>query len=136
MCSNGIEGWKKYMYVCVKVTQPCPTLWSHGLQPFRIFCQWNSPGKDTGVGFHSLLQGILLTQVSNPGLLHWQADPLPTEPPGEPFTRPELANQYMRTYYVIYTHTYIYIYIYIYRLYAYTYICMYAYYVINTHTYI
>ena len=31
---------------------------------------WNSPGKNTGVGSHSLLQGIFPTQGSNPGLLH------------------------------------------------------------------
>ena len=30
------------------------------------------PGKNTGVGCHFLLQGILPTQGSNPGLLHWQ----------------------------------------------------------------
>ena len=30
----------------------------------------NSPGKNTGVGCHFLLQGIFLTQGSNPGLLH------------------------------------------------------------------
>ena len=28
------------------------------------------PGKNTGVGCHFLLQGIFLTQESNPGLLH------------------------------------------------------------------
>ena len=33
-------------------------------------CPWNSPGKDPGVGCHFLLQGIFLTQGSNPGLLH------------------------------------------------------------------
>ena len=34
---------------------------------------WNSPGKNTGVDSHSLLQGIFLTQGLNPGLLHyWQ----------------------------------------------------------------
>ena len=33
-------------------------------------CLWNSPGKNTGVGCHSLLQGIFPTQVSNLGLLH------------------------------------------------------------------
>ena len=31
---------------------------------------WNSPGQNTGVGSHSLLQGIFPTQGSNPGLLH------------------------------------------------------------------
>ena len=30
----------------------------------------DSPGKDTGVGCHALLQGIFPTQGSNPGLLH------------------------------------------------------------------
>ena len=40
------------------------------LQPSRLLCPWNSPGKNTGVGSHSLLQGIFLTQGSNPGLLH------------------------------------------------------------------
>ena len=30
------------------------------------------PGKNTGVGFHFLFQGILLTQRSNPRLPHWQ----------------------------------------------------------------
>ena len=33
-------------------------------------CPWNSPGKNTGVGCHSFLQGLLPTQGSNPGLLH------------------------------------------------------------------
>ena len=31
---------------------------------------WNSPGNSTGVGCHSLLQGIFPTQGSNLGLLH------------------------------------------------------------------
>ena len=33
-------------------------------------CPWNSLGNDTGVGCHSLLQGIFLTQELNLGLLH------------------------------------------------------------------
>ena len=37
----------------------------------------NSPGKNTGVGCHFPPQGIFLTQGSNQGLLHWQADSLP-----------------------------------------------------------
>ena len=31
---------------------------------------WDSPGKNTGVGCHFLLQRIFLTQGSNPGLPH------------------------------------------------------------------
>ena len=42
----------------------------HGLQPTRLHCPWDFPGKDTGVGCHFLLLGIFLTQGSNPGLLH------------------------------------------------------------------
>ena len=38
--------------------------------PARLLCPWDSPGKNTGVGCHFFLQGILLTQGSNPGLLH------------------------------------------------------------------
>jgi len=40
------------------------------LQPARFLCPWNSPRKNTGVGCHSLLQGIFPTQGSNPGLQH------------------------------------------------------------------
>ena len=36
----------------------------------RLLCSWNSPGKNTGVGCHFLLQGIFPTQGFNPGLPH------------------------------------------------------------------
>ena len=36
----------------------------------RLLCAWDSPGKNTGVGCHALLQGIFPTQGSIPGLLH------------------------------------------------------------------
>ena len=52
------------------VAQLCPTLWSHGLQPTRLLCSWDFPGKDTEVGCHFLLQGIFSTQGSNPGHLY------------------------------------------------------------------
>ena len=39
----------------------------YGLQPARLLCPWNSPGKNTGVGCHSLLQGIFPTQGSGEG---------------------------------------------------------------------
>ena len=45
--------------------------------PTKLFCPWNSPGKNTGMGFHALLQGIFPMQGQNLHLLHWQADPLP-----------------------------------------------------------
>ena len=49
----------------------------------------NFPGRNTGVGCHALLQGIFLTQGTNPCLLcllHRQASFLPLVPPGKPLT--------------------------------------------------
>ena len=42
----------------------------HGLQPVRLLCPWDFPGKNTRVGCHFLFQGIFLTQELNLGLLH------------------------------------------------------------------
>ena len=41
-----------------------------GLQPARLLCPWDSPGQNTAVGCHALLQGIFPTQGSNSGLSH------------------------------------------------------------------
>ena len=41
-----------------------------GLQPTRLLCPWDFPGKNSGVGCHFLLQAIFPTQESNPDLLH------------------------------------------------------------------
>ena len=52
------------------------SLQPHGLWPARLLWPWNFSGKDIGVGWHFLLQGIFLTQGSNLHLLHWKADSL------------------------------------------------------------
>ena len=65
------------------------SLQPQGLQPTRILCPWNFPGKNIRVDCHFLLQGIFPTQRSNSGLLYlldWQADSLlltPRPPPRE-----------------------------------------------------
>ena len=46
----------------------CDSLRPRG--PARLLRPWDSPGENTGVGCHFLLQGIFLTQGSNPDLLH------------------------------------------------------------------
>ena len=52
--------------LCVRA-QLCLTLCNPmGVQPSRLLCSWDFPGKNTGVGCHFLLQGIFLTQGSNP----------------------------------------------------------------------
>ena len=55
--------------------------------PLKPHCPWISQARTLEWGHHFLLQGIFLTQGSDPGLLHcrWfpelQADSSPTEPP-------------------------------------------------------
>ena len=51
--------WVCFLHMC-SVTQSCPTLLKpHGLWPLpRLLCPWDSPGKNSGVGCHFLLQGI------------------------------------------------------------------------------
>ena len=60
----------------------CDSLQSSGLQPARLLCPWDFPGKNSGVGCHLLLQGIFLTQGLNPHL-HWQVGSLPLVPPSK-----------------------------------------------------
>ena len=51
------------------VAQSCPTLHDPmGCSPPGSSVHGNSPGKNTGVGCHALLQGIFPTLGSNPGL--------------------------------------------------------------------
>jgi len=64
-----------YIYVCVcvcvcvcLVTQLCLT--PYNTMDCRLLCPWESPGKNTRVGCHALLQGILPTQGLNPGVPH------------------------------------------------------------------
>ena len=49
---------------CLTLLQP------HGLYPTRLLCPWNSPGRNTVVHSHSLLQGIFLTQEDFPHFRH------------------------------------------------------------------
>ena len=61
-------------------SRSCPNLWkwkwkscsvvSDSLPPHGLYSPWNSPGQNTRVGSLSLLQGIVPTQGSNPGLPH------------------------------------------------------------------
>ena len=61
-----------YLYVaCVLVPLSCPTLCDPiGCIPPGSSVHGDSPGKNTGVGCHALLQGIFLTQGSNSQLRH------------------------------------------------------------------
>ena len=60
------------------------SLWPHGLLSSRLFCPWDSPGKNTRLGSHSLLQGDLPDPGIKPRSPELQADSLLSEPPGKP----------------------------------------------------
>ena len=105
--------WKLITYVCIYTTCIYTHVCAHTQMPIPIStcvragtlsCAWLSVapwtiacqallsmgfwGKSTGVGCHSLLQGIFLTQGSTVSLLyllHWQAGSLPAEPPEKPY---------------------------------------------------
>ena len=66
-----------------KSLQSCPTLQPHRRQPGRLPCPWDSPGKNTGVGCHFLLQCTKVKSESEvtqscPTL----SDPMDCSPPG------------------------------------------------------
>ena len=63
----------------------------HGLEPSRLLCPRNSPGKNTRVGSHSLLQENLPDPGIEPGSPTLQADSLPSEPAGKSHQYPELS---------------------------------------------
>ena len=55
----------------------------HGLQPTRLLCPWDSPGKNTGVGCHFLLQCMKVesqSEVTQPCLT--LSDPMDCSLPG------------------------------------------------------
>ena len=90
--------------VCAKSLQ---SLRLPGPQPAKFLCPWDSPGKNTGVGCHALLQGIFSIQGWNPclwHLLHWQAGSLTLVPPGKPMAlaekKPKHYTQHLITQYL------------------------------------
>ena len=64
------------LYVCVLVSQSCPTL----CDPMDC----SLPGSSV----HGILQARILQGIPDPGIepksLTWQAESLPSEPPGKP----------------------------------------------------
>ena len=49
---------REVIYVCaVLCSAVSDSLWPHGLQPTRLLCPWDSPGKNPGVGCHFLFWG-------------------------------------------------------------------------------
>ena len=79
--------------VCVLVTQSCPAVCDPmDCSPPGSSVHGDSPGKNTEVGCHFLLQGDLPDPGIEPGSLARQADALPSELLGKPQRRGEGSN--------------------------------------------
>ena len=58
--------------ICFFSTTQSEKVVSDSLPPHGLYSPWDSPGQNTGVGSHSLLQGIFPTQGLNPGFPHYR----------------------------------------------------------------
>ena len=68
-----------------KSLQSCLTLQPHRWQPTRLYHPWDSPGKNTGMGCHFLLQCIKVKSESEVAqLCLTPSDPMDCSPPGSP----------------------------------------------------
>ena len=79
--------------MCAKLLQSCPT----PCDPMDYSLPGSSihgilQAQSTGVDCHALLQGIFLTQGSNPCFLHWQVGSLLLALPEKPFSSPSLSH--------------------------------------------
>ena len=75
----GLENVYLLLFCCV-CSVVSDTLRPHGLEPARLLCPWDFPGKNTEVGCHFLLQGIFPTQriePASPASPAFQVDSLP-----------------------------------------------------------
>ena len=91
------------MGVCVCVCVCVCSAVSNSAAPWTVVHQtlsWNFPGKNTEVGYHFLLQGMVPTQGWNLSLLClllWRADFfLPLVPPGKPHTMVAGLKKYLK----------------------------------------
>ena len=90
------DNWRKntnIVLVCLLNCLSCVQL----CNPVDYSLPGSSDHGNTGVGCHFLLQGIFLTQRSNPCLLcllHWQAGSLPLVSPGKPILCLPHANHF------------------------------------------
>ena len=82
VCPLLVNRWERSLS---EVARSCPTLYNPmDCSPPGSSVHGDSPCKNTGVGCHSLLQGIFLTQGSNLGLLHCRQTLYPLSHQGSP----------------------------------------------------
>ena len=76
ICSWETHGRKRCIAEVYSVAQLCLTLCNpmDCMQPARLLCSWNFPGKNAGMGCHFLLQGYSWPRDWTKAFIHWQAD--------------------------------------------------------------
>ena len=80
----GIKAITNLLSACCQVASVVPdSVWPYGLQPTRLLCPWDSPGKNTGVGCHFILQCMKVESESEvTQLCLTLSDPMDCSPPG------------------------------------------------------
>ena len=74
------EAW---CFCCQVVSILSDSVRPHRQQPTRLLCPWDSPGKNTGVGCHFLLQCMKVKSESKVAQSCWTpSDPMDCSPPG------------------------------------------------------
>ena len=99
MLTSALFTYSKTGCCCCSVSKLCPTLCDHvDCSSPGSSVHGDSPGKNTRVGCHTLLQGIFPTQGSNPHLfsLYRQTGSLPLVPPGKEYA---FVTQFMLKYF-------------------------------------
>ena len=71
---QGLQDFKKNQLHSVSCSVVSNSLRPHAPSPARLLCPWDSPGKNTKVGGHSLLQGKILMRDRSLGFrqVHYQ----------------------------------------------------------------
>ena len=79
--------WDKFKYCCCccccVASVVSDSVWPHRQQPTRLHCSWDSPGKNTGVGCHFLLQCMRVKSESEVAQSYpTLSSPIDCSPPG------------------------------------------------------
>ena len=87
------HSWVGKIYCCCYVASVVSdSVQPHRLQPTRLLCLWDSPGKNTGVGCHFLLQCMKVKKVKSLSHVRFFATPWTAAhqaPPPMGFSRQE-----------------------------------------------
>ena len=87
--TSGFYRYLRNAAAAAKSLQSCPTLRPHRLQLTRLPRPWDSPGKNTGVGCHFLLQCVKVKSLSRVRLLVTPWTAAYQAPPSIGFSRQE-----------------------------------------------